>query len=155
MTFAMGGVPHSGYFASSPHILDHDLPYHRSKREGVLLLTQSGFQVTEMLLPNTFGPGGKPFYNSVVSTFALLAAQGKVPERMDPVVLKLIPVRVLCRQIAGMLEEPFVSRREIRHTVELPLAELFQRLQRSLPEDDLDELLLEIKQRYLTHAADR
>ncbi len=32
-----------------------------------------------MIIPNVFGPFGKPFYNSVVATFAHQVSKGEVP----------------------------------------------------------------------------
>ena len=133
------------FFASSPHVADHDLPYHRSKRDAMALFAREGIKSTALLMPNTFGPGSKPFYNSVVSTFACLAAQRKTPERVDDVMLRLIPVRDLCREIADLLDAPYTASAETAHTLELPLPELWERLQKDTPSDDLDRLLLEVK----------
>ncbi len=58
--------------------------YHASKRDGRALLdaaaAELGFlESVGVLMPNTFGPGGKPFYNSVVATFCRQVADGKKP----------------------------------------------------------------------------
>ena len=133
------------FFASSPHVADHDLPYHRSKRDAMALFAREGIEATALLMPNTFGPGSKPFYNSVVSSFACLAARREKPERVDDVMLRLIPVRDLCREIADLLDAPYTVSAEIAHTLELPLPELWERLQKDAPADGLDRLLLEVK----------
>ena len=133
------------FFASSPHVIDHDLPYHKSKRDAMALFAREGIDATALLMPNTFGPGSKPFYNSVVSTFACLAARGETPERVDDVVLRLIPVRELCGKIADLLTSPDAVSAEIAPAVELPLPELWARLDRTEPQDALDALLLEVK----------
>jgi 23S rRNA pseudouridine955/2504/2580 synthase/23S rRNA pseudouridine1911/1915/1917 synthase len=142
---ALAGKRQTLYFASSPHVADHDLPYHRSKRDAMALFGRAGVRAEALLMPNTFGPGSKPFYNSVVSTFACLAARGEKPERLDDVTLRLIPVRDLCRRIADLLDAPYAASAEIAHTLELPLPELWERLQKDAPADDLDRLLLETK----------
>ena len=136
------------YFASSPHVRDHDLPYHKSKRDGAALLLKAGIELSVLMLPNTFGPGSRPFYNSVVSTFAALAAQGREPEKIDDVILKLLPVRELCRQAAELLFQTPQSEFEIPHSIEIPLPELWQRLLRSHPRDELDDLLFEIRRSF-------
>ena len=133
------------FFASSPHVADHDLPYHRSKRDAMALFAREGIDATALLMPNTFGPGSKPFYNSVVSTFACLAARGETPERVDDVMLRLIPVRELCGKIADLLTSPDAVSAEIAPTLELPQPELWARLGRTEPQDALDALLLEVK----------
>ncbi len=55
--------------------------YHASKRDGRAqfdaLAAELGIESAGVLMPNAFGPGGKPFYNSVVSTFCKLRAEGK------------------------------------------------------------------------------
>lgn len=70
-------------FASSAHI-DRDTAYARSKRKGAELLeawaARSGGRVTILVLPHVFGESGKPFYNSVVSTFCHQLAKGDEPE---------------------------------------------------------------------------
>lgn len=70
-------------FASSAHI-DRDTAYARSKRRGAELLeawaARSGDRVTILVLPHVFGESGKPFYNSVVSTFCHQLAAGDKPE---------------------------------------------------------------------------
>ena len=133
------------YFASSPHVLDHDLPYHRSKRDSMKLFAENGIQASALLMPNTFGPGSKPFYNSVVSTFALLAAQKKQPEQLNDVILQLIPVRELCRKLALLAEGPFVREWSIQPTIRVSLPGLWERLNRSSSRDELDELLHEMR----------
>lgn len=35
-------------------------------------------------IPNVYGPGGKPFYNSVIATFAWQIAHGEKPQLNDP-----------------------------------------------------------------------
>ena len=70
-------------FASSTHI-DRDTAYARSKRAaGEMLMKwsdKSDAKATILVLPNVFGEAGKPFYNSVVSTFAYQIAKGETPK---------------------------------------------------------------------------
>ncbi len=69
-------------FANSIHA-DRDTVYGRSKRECALLFKdwalRSGSLFTNLILPNVFGESGKPFYNSVVSTFCYQVAFGETP----------------------------------------------------------------------------
>lgn len=146
LSAALAGKNTTVFLASSPHVLTKDLPYHRSKRDCMALFAANGIKASALLMPNTFGPGSKPFYNSVVSTFACLAAQGKTPERIDDVILELIPVRELCAAIADVLDKEPVPAVNIAHSIELPLPELWKRLNRDTPQDILDDLLLECRQ---------
>ena len=138
--------PRRVLFGSTTHI-DKDSWYHASKRDGAkLLMGNSAFPTVELLMPNTFGPGGKIFYNSAVMTFAWLAAHGEKPERIDPVPLKLIPVDELCAEILRIALSGGPTRREIiAHTVELTLPELWSRLSAlaagNAPVDELDRRL--------------
>lgn len=77
--------------SSKPHVIfsssiqeELDNVYGKSKRDGRLMLEQwsqhSGSAFTPMIIPNVFGPFGKPFYNSVVATFCHLLVTGGKPE---------------------------------------------------------------------------
>ena len=104
------------------------LPYHESKRRSRALLEtwarDTGNQAVTLLTPNVFGPYGKPFFNSVVATFAHLAARGLEPERVDDAELKLISLHTLCRTVTGLLAAPPDATGALRladeYTVALP-----------------------------------
>ncbi len=72
-------------FGSTTHEMKN-LPYHASKRDSRALFDRAaaaaGFTHIGVLMPNAFGPGGRPFYNSVVATFCFQAANGETP-RVD------------------------------------------------------------------------
>ncbi len=67
-------------FSSSTQI-EMDNPYGKSKLECAGLLdawaNSSGGRFTDVVLPGVFGEGGRPFYNSVVSTFCTQLAAGE------------------------------------------------------------------------------
>ena len=132
------GLKNSGrkthvFLASTTHE-QRDLPYHESKRRSRQMLeawaaeTDSSF--TALLMPNTFGPYAKPFFNSVVSTFCYQAAHDQIPERIDPADLKLISVRTLCREIRRTVlrNEPGITAAEFPHEYEIRLDHLWQKL---------------------------
>lgn len=77
-----GRRPHI-VFASSTHI-DRDTAYARSKRKAAEVLmkwsAKTGAKAAILVLPNVFGEAGRPFYNSVVSTFAYQIAKGETPK---------------------------------------------------------------------------
>ncbi len=70
-------------FSSSTHA-DGQSSYGISKRTAHEHLkawaNESGAAYSNLILPHIFGEHGKPFYNSVVSTFAYQLAQGLTPE---------------------------------------------------------------------------
>ena len=76
---------------SVPHVIissstqeERDNLYGKSKKESRLLLSewsnQSGARISGLIIPNVFGPFGKPNYNSVISTFCHQISRGKTPE---------------------------------------------------------------------------
>lgn len=70
-------------FTNSTHV-DRDTPYGRGKREAAAILVSSasrhGSACANLILPHVFGEFGKPFYNSVVSTFCHQLALGESPK---------------------------------------------------------------------------
>ena len=69
-------------FSSSTHV-DRDTAYGRSKRAAAECLrawaSRHGASFTNLILPHVFGEFGKPFYNSVVSTFCHQLATNETP----------------------------------------------------------------------------
>lgn len=78
---ASGSAAHV-VFANSTHI-DRDTPYARGKRAAAAALRawaeRREARFTDLVLPNLFGECGRPFYNSVVSTFCHQLAAGETP----------------------------------------------------------------------------
>ena len=72
-------------FASSTHV-DRATAYGRSKRAAGDIMKswseRAGALFTNLILPHVFGEHGRPFYNSVVSTFCYQLAVGDIP-RID------------------------------------------------------------------------
>lgn len=108
-----------------------DQPYHASKRDAAKLLARSIPVSVELLMPNTFGPGGRPYWNSVVSTFCEMAAKGLVPSEIRPVELELIFADTLCRRILDEAVPAGPARSvTIPFQYRVPLPELYETLQR-------------------------
>ncbi|MBE0675157.1 MAG: NAD-dependent epimerase/dehydratase family protein [Bacteroidales bacterium] len=93
-----------------PHILfssstqeQRDNIFGKSKREGRQLFRQwaekSGVPFTGMVIPNVFGPFGKPYYNSVVATFSHQLTHDELPRVEFDAQLKLIYIGDLVRVI--------------------------------------------------------
>lgn len=158
-----------------PHILfasstqrTNDSAYGRSKRDGEKLLVswarESGAPLTLLVIPNVFGPGCRPFYNSVVATFAYRFARGERPEIQIDKELELVHVADLAEVIArAALHRPSgVSRPTVeptyRRTVSLLFAD-FERFALALFGDRtvpalrtrLDALLYSTFQSYLAY----
>jgi UDP-2-acetamido-2,6-beta-L-arabino-hexul-4-ose reductase len=67
-----GNRPHILFSSSTQE--ERDNVFGKSKQEGRKLFAswaeRSGGAFTGMIVPNVFGPFGKPYYNSVVATFS-------------------------------------------------------------------------------------
>jgi UDP-2-acetamido-2,6-beta-L-arabino-hexul-4-ose reductase len=80
-------------FANSTQSLG-TTPYGRAKRSAADTLRKAcgelGINFIDVLLPNIFGEHGRPFYNSVVATFAHLVASGGKPNIENDKSLELL-----------------------------------------------------------------
>lgn len=96
-------------FSSSTHAYG-ETAYGRSKRHCSGLLqawaTESGAVFTNLILPHIFGEGGRPFYNSVVSTFCHQLAHQKKPEIVHDGQLELLHAQDLSFLIWHLICNP-------------------------------------------------
>ena len=101
---------------SNPHILmssstqeKRNNPYGKSKKEGRKLLMvwakDNDGKFTGLIIPNVFGPFGKPYYNSVVSTFSYQINHGEKPEIHIDAEMKLIYINDLVNMIYQIIIE--------------------------------------------------
>ncbi len=110
--------------------------YHQSKRDGRALIgreaAESGFESVGVLMPNVFGPGGRPFYNSVVATFCSQVAGGKQPSVCDPAAeVELIYIDRLVEILFRLATAPQVSDPvEIAADYKVRVGEIAERLLR-------------------------
>lgn len=100
-----GSTPHVLFSSSTQSGLDN--PYGRSKKAGEELLAKwaeaAGGSVTNMVIPNVYGPGCKPFYNSVVATFCHQLTHGETPHVEVDKEMELIYVSELVEAISGFI----------------------------------------------------
>ena len=80
-------------FSSSTQELLDNL-YGKSKLDGRQYLEawakKSGGKVTSLIIPNVFGPFGKPFYNSFIATFSHQIINGEEPTLINDSIVDLI-----------------------------------------------------------------
>ena len=118
-----------------PHVLfssstqeDKDNHYGRSKAKGGQILSdwseRSGAKVTSLIIPNVFGPFGRPFYNSVVATFCHQLANGETPTINMDGNLQLIYVNELVEAIYVAILESRTGKLSVSHTKEIKVSEL-------------------------------
>lgn len=95
-------------FANSTHV-DRDTPYGRGKRAAAEILNLSAAQhdasCTDLILPHVFGEFGKPFYNSVVSTFCHQLVRGEIPQIHVDGDLELVHVQVVAARCIAAIED--------------------------------------------------
>ena len=107
--------------------------YGKSKKEGRELFSnwakKANAHFVGMVIPNVFGPFGRPHYNSVVATFSHQVANGEVPEIHVDGDLKLIYVGELVAEIINAIRErKNEGLCEIAHTSESKVSEILKLL---------------------------
>lgn len=127
-------------FENPPHILlssstqeENDNLYGQSKKECRIILQNwaaaKNSCITGLIIPNVFGPFGKPFYNSVVSTFCYQLCNKMEPTINIDAKLKLIYVNELVDEIIycvrNAINDPI---RNVKHTSEYFVTEILNRL---------------------------
>ncbi len=93
-------------FSSSSQEENENL-YGKSKLEGRNILKdwakKNNGIFTGMIIPNVFGPFGKPFYNSVIATFCHQLTHNQIPQIAVDGELKLIYINELISEILGLI----------------------------------------------------
>ena len=78
---------------------EKDNLYGKSKRDGRQLLenwaTKTGGKLASLIIPNVFGPFGKPFYNSFIATFSHQIVAGEQPTVINDSQVNLIYINEL------------------------------------------------------------
>ncbi|RZN84509.1 MAG: SDR family oxidoreductase [Winogradskyella sp.] len=78
---------------------EKDNLYGKSKRDGRQLLESWAFKVntsvSSLIIPNVFGPYGKPFYNSFIATFCHQIINGETPNVINDSIVNLIYINEL------------------------------------------------------------
>jgi UDP-2-acetamido-2,6-beta-L-arabino-hexul-4-ose reductase len=123
-----------------PHILfssssqeSRDNLYGKSKKEArenlIAWANESGAVFTGFIIPNVFGPFGKPYYNSVISTFCHQLCAGETPGIQTDAELNLIYVGELAEIFVEQLKNPgFEKELLIAHTSSLKVSSVLQLL---------------------------
>jgi UDP-2-acetamido-2,6-beta-L-arabino-hexul-4-ose reductase len=101
-------------FASSIHtVLNPNIPYSKSKIECANYLKNwcinNNSNFTNLIIPHVFGEFGKPFYNSVVSTFCHQLANGDKTKLMNDSQLELIHAHDVSIEIYKVIKNNFFN----------------------------------------------
>jgi len=112
-----GGRPIHVIFANTTHA-DGESVYGHAKREAARLLgaaaEATGGIFTDLLLPHVFGERGRPFYNSVVSTFCHQLAVKETPIIDRDSQLNLMHAQAVAKLIVRHVENPPDSSQQLR-----------------------------------------
>jgi len=129
-------LPHI-LFSSSTQEKQENL-YGKSKLEGRQLFQdwaqRNKAQFTGFIIPNVFGPFGKPFYNSFIATFCHQLTHGKTPNIQIDGEVKLIYVGELVMEIWNAIRLHRVTRSIIRsitvsHSVQIKVSKVLSLLE--------------------------
>ena len=108
---AEGVRPHVLFSSSTQEERDNE--YGCSKREGRRMLEEwaerNRASFTGMVVPNVYGPFGRPNYNSFIATFAYKLTHGEQPEVLQDAGVKLIYVGSLVEHILRKIDEVAAS----------------------------------------------
>ena len=126
--------------SKNPHVLfssstqeDKENPYGKSKLAGRLLLKEwadsKNAYLTGFIIPNVFGPFGKPKYNSVVATFSYQLCNNQKPEIVVDGKIKMIYVDELVNEIINAIQNRINnSELIVKHSIELSVSEILAKL---------------------------
>ena len=102
-----GKTPHVIFSSSTQECREN--PYGLSKRESRETLAswaeKTGHPFTGMIIPNVFGPFGRPHYNSVVATFCHQISHGEEAEIKSDALLKLVYVAEVVELILNAIRK--------------------------------------------------
>lgn len=129
----------------TPHVLfssstqeERDNEYGKSKLEGRTLLEEwaqrNGASFTGMVVPNVYGPFGRPNYNSFIATFCYKLTHGEQPEVLQDGSVRLIYVGNLCQHIIRKIQStghsliPVIERDEVPYDFEKKVTEILDLL---------------------------
>lgn len=132
---------------AAPHVLfssstqeGRNNEYGNSKKEGRRLLEtwaeKRHASFTGMVVPNVYGPFGRPGYNSFIATFCHKLTHGEAPVVMQDSEVRLIYVGSLCMHIVDKIREvhatagPVVERDPVPYDFEKKVTEILALLER-------------------------
>lgn len=113
---------------------ENENSYGKSKKEGRKLLAKwadkSGGKFTGMVIPNVFGPFGKPYYNSFIATFSHQLSHNQQPKIEKDADVKLIYIGDLVNVIISeILKEVGDNILFVSHTDQKKVSEILALLE--------------------------
>lgn len=127
-------APHVLFSSSTQEELDNE--YGRSKREGRALLEEwakrNNASFTGLVIPNVYGPFGRPNYNSFIATFCYKMTHGEEPVVFNDSCVNLIYVGNLCWHIINRIRAaqqqgtPVIVRDNVPYDFEKKVSDILQ-----------------------------
>ena len=118
-------------YSSSLQIFN-DTPYGKSKKQAGEILAKAAsdgkFSFINLLLPNIFGPFGKPNYNSFIATFSHQLIQGKASVIIKDDKIPLIYVESAVNHILNQIYNEGIHEIEIHNETEKKVSEVLNQL---------------------------
>jgi UDP-2-acetamido-2,6-beta-L-arabino-hexul-4-ose reductase len=113
---------------------EQDNPYGKSKKEARGILDnwakQNDGSFVGLIIPNVFGPFGKPYYNSVVATFCHQLNNNEEPNINVDAEVNLIYVHELVEQIINLIDKNVhQSELKVSHTAVSKVSDILSILQ--------------------------
>jgi UDP-2-acetamido-2,6-beta-L-arabino-hexul-4-ose reductase len=109
-----------------------DTPYGESKKQAGEILAKAAFDgkfsFINLLLPNIFGPFGKPNYNSFIATFSHQLIQGKASVIIKDDKIPLIHVESAVNHILNQIDHQGIHEIEIPNETEKKVSEVLDQL---------------------------
>ncbi len=109
-----------------------DTPYGKSKKQAGEILARTAsygdFSFIDLIIPNIFGPFGKPNYNSFISTFSHQLIQEKATEIIIDDEVPLIYVESVVNHILNQIDKEGIHKIEIPHENEKTVSEVLAQL---------------------------
>ncbi len=146
--------PHIIFSSSSQEERSNE--YGKSKKEGRILFEEwsqkNNAPFTGLIIPNVFGPFGKPFYNSVISTFSHQVVNAKEPVIEVDAELKLIDIVSLVKQISDVaFNGTYNNKLEIPHLYRQKVSSILKKLlhYKQLYKDD--NIIPDLSQKFDVH----
>jgi len=106
--------------------------YGLSKKRGGAMLEEwantSGARIVNMVIPNVFGPFGKPKYNSVIATFCHAITRGETPTIINDSEVKMIYINELTAHIYQYITTNVNGKIIVPHYHELKVSTLLEKL---------------------------
>lgn len=97
---------------------DRDNAYARGKRAAGERLaswaSHGGNSFTDLVLPNLYGEGGRPFYNSVVATFAWQVANDATPAVESDSTIELLHAQDAAHELVSAVADPAANVSQLR-----------------------------------------